>query len=141
MTVYRYLVERLQHSRVQTQGRQTWWRLPQKLTESTRTSSRSKSRRWSIGWQSAGATPEPWRGPDILEIIDDRAATGEVEAVLVCAQGFVADHLEVAYDLDIETRARAAEAGIGFARTEVLNDDAVVLGALARRVAAASTDA
>lgn len=89
---------------------------------------------WSSAWQSAGATPEPWRGPDILEVLRDRAASGEVDAVLVCPQGFVADHLEVAYDLDIEALRVAADAGIGFGRTRVLNDDATVLTALARRV-------
>lgn len=91
--------------------------------------------RWSVGWQSAGATPEPWRGPDILEVVADRGASGEVDAVLVCPHGFVADHLEVAYDLDIETLAAADRAGIGFARTAVLNSDPSVLGALAQRIA------
>ena len=91
--------------------------------------------RWSIGWQSAGATPEPWRGPDILEVIRDRGATQEVSGILVCPQGFVADHLEVAYDLDIEARRVADQCGIAFARTRVLNDDGTVLAALADRVA------
>ncbi len=90
--------------------------------------------RWSMGWQSAGATPEPWRGPDILEVLRDRAAADAVDGVLVCPQGFVADHLEVAYDLDIEARSVADEAGIPFARTRVLNDDPTVLAALADRV-------
>ncbi len=94
--------------------------------------------RWSVAWQSAGATPEPWRGPDILDVLRDRAASGEVEAVLVCPQGFVADHLEVAYDLDLETQALADELGLAFARTRVLNDDRTVLEALARRVASAT---
>lgn len=92
--------------------------------------------RWSIAWQSAGATPEPWRGPDILEVIRERAATREVAGVLVCPQGFVSDHLEVAYDLDIEAARVAADTGIAFARTRVLNDDPVVLDALAARIAA-----
>jgi ferrochelatase len=92
--------------------------------------------RWSIAWQSAGATPEPWRGPDILEVLRERAAAPEVDAVVVCPQGFVADHLEVAYDLDIEAARLAADLGVGFARTRVLNDDATVLAALAARVAA-----
>ncbi len=93
---------------------------------------------WSMAWQSAGATPEPWRGPDILEVIRDLAATGRADGILVCPQGFVADHLEVAYDLDIEARKVADEAGIAFARTRVLNDDATVLTALAHRVIAAA---
>ncbi|MEZ5181623.1 MAG: ferrochelatase [Acidimicrobiales bacterium] len=93
-------------------------------------------RRWSVAWQSAGATPEPWRGPDILDVLRERAADPEVDGVLVCAQGFVADHLEVAYDLDIEARKVADDLGLAFARTRVLNDDATVLGALAERIAA-----
>jgi len=91
--------------------------------------------RWSIAWQSAGATPEPWRGPDILDVIRERAANREVAGILVCPQGFVSDHLEVAYDLDIEAARIAADARIAFARTRVLNDDAVVLDALAARIA------
>jgi ferrochelatase len=85
-----------------------------------------------IGWQSAGRTPEPWRGPDILEVIDGLRTAG----LLVCAQGFTSDHLEILYDLDIEARAVADEAGIAFARTGVVNDDADVLAALADRVLA-----
>ena len=54
----------------------------------------------------------------------------------MCPQGFVSDHLEGAYDLDIEAARVAADAGIAFARTRVLNDDAVVLDALAARIAA-----
>jgi ferrochelatase len=91
---------------------------------------------WSLCWQSAGRTPEPWRGPDILEVIRDRGTTHEVSGILVCPQGFVADHLEVAYDLDIEAAAVAQEVGLAFARTRVLNDDATTFAALADRVLA-----
>ena len=93
---------------------------------------------WSIAWQSAGRTADPWRGPDVLDVLRSLAATGEVDGVLVCPQGFVSDHLEVVYDLDIEARAVADEVGLAFARTRVLNDDATVLGALADRVLAAA---
>jgi ferrochelatase len=92
---------------------------------------------WGLAWQSAGRTPEPWRGPDILEVIRDLAGTGRSEGILVCAQGFVADHLEVLYDLDIEAAGVAAEVGLAFGRTRSLNDDPAVLAALAARVAAA----
>ena len=96
---------------------------------------------WAIAWQSAGRTPEPWIGPDILEVIDSFGAqksTDEpIDGVLVCACGFVADHLEVLYDLDIEARKRADSLGLAFARTACVNDDAGVMRALARRVVAA----
>jgi ferrochelatase len=90
---------------------------------------------WSVAWQSAGRTPEPWIGPDVLAVIDDLAAA-EGTGVLVCACGFVSDHLEVLYDLDIEARRRAEDQALAFARTPALNDDPTVLGALADRVVA-----
>lgn len=89
---------------------------------------------WSVGWQSAGRTPEPWLGPDILEVLRTRAAEGS-PGVVVCACGFVADHLEVAYDLDIEAAALAAELELPFARTASVNDDPTVMAALAALVA------
>jgi ferrochelatase len=92
---------------------------------------------WAIAWQSAGRTPEPWLGPDVLTVIDDLAGTGRATGLLVAPCGFVSDHLEVLYDLDIEAAAKAAAVGLPFARTEVLNADATVLAALARRVIAA----
>ena len=95
---------------------------------------------WSIAWQSAGRTPEPWIGPDILEVIDSfaaQSASGEpIDGVLVSACGFVADHLEVLFDLDIEASKHAASHGIAFARTACVNSNASVMAALARSVAA-----
>lgn len=90
---------------------------------------------WSIAWQSAGRTPEPWIGPDILAVIDDLAASENSSGVLVCACGFVADHLEVLFDLDIEARRHAEAKGLTFDRTACVNDDAPVIASLARRVA------
>jgi ferrochelatase len=91
---------------------------------------------WALAWQSAGRTPEPWRGPDVLEVIRDLAATGRTEGVLVCAQGFTADHLEVLYDLDIEAAGVATEVGLAFARTRSLNAEPTVMAALADLVVA-----
>ena len=93
---------------------------------------------WSIAWQSAGRTPEPWIGPDILEVIDSLATTKQtdepIDGVLVSACGFVADHLEVLYDLDIEAAHRAASHGLAFSRTACVNDDRSVMASLARMV-------
>jgi protoporphyrin/coproporphyrin ferrochelatase len=89
---------------------------------------------WALAWQSAGRTPEPWRGPDVRDVIRDLAATGRAEGVLVCPQGFVSDHLEVLYDLDVDARCVATESGLVFARTASINDDPAVMAALAERV-------
>jgi ferrochelatase len=93
---------------------------------------------WSIAWQSAGRTPEPWIGPDILEVIDQLATTRSsdepIDGVMVSACGFVADHLEVLFDLDIEAEGRARSHGLAFGRTACVNDDPKVMAALAQRV-------
>lgn len=89
---------------------------------------------WQIAWQSAGRTPEPWIGPDILEVIDSLGTDDDVAGVIVSACGFVADHLEVLYDLDIEAADRAESVGLAFDRTACVNDDAAVMAALAERV-------
>ena len=89
---------------------------------------------WQIAWQSAGRTPEPWLGPDILDVIDALGDDPEVDGVVVSAVGFVADHLEVLYDLDIEAHQRAQHCGLGFDRTACVNDDPAVMGALAARI-------
>ena len=87
--------------------------------------------RWSLAWQSAGRTPEPWRGPDVVDVIRDLGAAGRADGVLVCPQGFVSDHLEVLYDLDVDARRVATETGLAFARTASLNDEPAVMAALA----------
>src|SRR6476469_4392257 len=85
---------------------------------------------WSFAFQSASATGDPWLGPDILEELDRLAANG-VRRVLVCPVGFVSDHLEILWDLDIEARERAAELGLELERIESLNDDPEFVRALA----------
>jgi len=86
--------------------------------------------KWSLGYQSAGRTPEPWLGPDLLDVIAEKAEAGE-KALLVCVIGFVADHLEVLYDIDVEARAAAQEKGIHLERIDMLNDDPMLIDALA----------
>jgi ferrochelatase len=90
---------------------------------------------WGVAWQSAGRTPEPWIGPDILEVMRQRKRD-----TVVCPCVFVSDHLEIVYDLDVQAAGVARELGIRFARTVSLNDDARFLQLLAdlvRRRAAA----
>ena len=96
--------------------------------------------RWQIGWQSAGRTAVPWIGPDLLEVMIDLAAK-DVPAIVVCPCGFVADHLEVLYDVDIEARNLAAELGMELARTESPNTDPAFLDMLASVVRRAATEA
>jgi protoporphyrin/coproporphyrin ferrochelatase len=91
---------------------------------------------WSVAWQSAGRTPEPWLVPDVLTVIDELAGAENADGVLVCPCGFVADHLEVLYDLDIEARRRAEQQGLVFDRTASMNAEPSVLAALADRVIA-----
>jgi protoporphyrin/coproporphyrin ferrochelatase len=88
---------------------------------------------WSFAYQSESRTGEPWLGPDILEELDRLHANG-VERVLVCPIGFVSDHLEILWDLDVEARERAAELGLHLERIESLNDDPVFVRGLAELV-------
>ena len=86
-----------------------------------------------IAWQSAGRTADPWWGPPVEDVIQQLAMQGH-PAVLVCSAGFVADHLEVLYDLDIEAKQIAEEAGVTFARTRMPNADPAYLDVLAQVV-------
>lgn len=85
---------------------------------------------YRIAWQSVGRTADPWWGPGIDEVVPELAVAGRL-AVVVCCAGFVADHLETLYDLDIEAAADAREAGIAFARTPMPNADPAFLDVLA----------
>jgi len=84
---------------------------------------------WRFAWQSAGATGEPWIGPDILTVLGSLAAEG-VRHVLQVPIGFVSDHLEVLYDIDIEAAARARELGLALRRTRLPNADPRFIAAL-----------
>lgn len=93
---------------------------------------------WVVAWQSAGRTPEPWLGPDVRDVVRRLSEDGGTDAVVVCPIGFVADHLEVLYDLDVEVARVAAEAGLEYARTASLNDDPAFIEILADLVTASS---
>ncbi len=85
---------------------------------------------YTIAWQSAGRTADPWWGPSIEEVIGELPSRGH-GGVVVCSAGFVADHLEILYDLDIEARRRAEEVGLAFSRTEMPNADPAYVRMLA----------
>jgi ferrochelatase len=98
---------------------------------------------WSFSFQSESPTGAPWLGPDVL---DHLAALHErgVERVLVCPAGFVADHLEIRWDLDVEAADRARELGIEIRRIEMPNADprfVEVLAGLCRRALAVPSSA
>jgi len=86
--------------------------------------------RWSVGWQSAGRTPEPWIGPDLLTVLPTLLEAGAA-GVVVCAAGFVSDHLEVLFDLDVEARAEADRLGLAFTRTRSPNANPAFCATLA----------
>ena len=76
----------------------------------------SATRSWRLAYQSrSGAPGTPWLEPDVLEVIEERARAG-ARAVIVQPIGFVSDHMEVVYDLDVEAAERAASLGLPFVR-------------------------
>jgi len=77
---------------------------------------------WSFSFQSESPTGEPWLGPDILDHLESLHRQG-VESVLVCPVGFVSDHLEIRWDLDVEAQEKAAELGLRLERIEMPNAD------------------
>lgn len=85
---------------------------------------------WSIAFQSAGRSPEPWLGPSLRERIEALADAG-ARAAAVAPIGFVADHLEILYDLDIEAAGWAAARGLTLLRTRMPNDSPPFIGAMA----------
>jgi protoporphyrin/coproporphyrin ferrochelatase len=90
---------------------------------------------WSFSFQSESPTGEPWLGPDILDHLESLHRQG-VERVLVCPVGFVSDHLEIRWDLDVEAREKAAELGLELERIEMPNADPQfvrILAAIVRR--------
>jgi ferrochelatase len=88
------------------------------------------SDRWSWSYQSAGRTPEPWLGPPIEEHLAELAAAGVTDVVSVPV-GFVSDHVEILFDIDIKARAVAKELGMRLERPPALNDDPRFIGAMA----------
>jgi ferrochelatase len=91
--------------------------------------------RWSWSYQSAGRTPEPWAGPDLGDHLRGLGERG-IRGVVVVPVGFVSDHVELLFDIDIRARAIADEAGMRLERPPALNDDPVFVEVLAEIVRA-----
>ena len=94
---------------------------------------------WTWAYQSAGHTQEEWLRPDLKELFPDLAAAGHRE-VLVAPVQFLADHLEVLYDLDIAAAAEAEAAGLRYHRVPMPNCDAAFIDALATIARAAAAE-
>jgi len=114
----------------------------QLLETSKLVAERAALQSWTFSFQSESDTGEPWLGPDILDHLAELRARG-VDDVLVCPVGFVADHLEIRWDLDHEARERAAELGIHLDLIEMPNADPafirVLAGLVQRALAVPST--
>jgi ferrochelatase len=93
---------------------------------------------WSFSFQSESQTGEPWLGPDILDHLEALHAE-DITHVLLAPIGFVADHLEIRWDLDTEAQEKASEIGMQLDRAQMPNDDpafvAVLAGIVRRAVA------
>jgi ferrochelatase len=92
--------------------------------------------RWQFAWQSAGGSTEPWLGPDLLEVLDTLRSQG-VQHILSVPIGFLSDHLEVLYDIDLEAQEKARELGIELRRTPMPNADPELIETLAELVESA----
>jgi len=102
----------------------------QLLETSTAVAQAAGLREWSFSYQSESSTGEPWLQPDILDHLATLREQG-VEEVLLCPVGFVADHLEIRWDLDIEAAERARQLGLRLDRIEMPNADPAFIRVLA----------
>ncbi len=88
---------------------------------------------WEFAYQSQGMTSDPWLGPTVKSKLDEFAARG-IHSVVLAPIGFVCDHVEILYDIDIEFRDYAAQRGISLRRPESLNDSPTFIKALAEEI-------
>jgi protoporphyrin/coproporphyrin ferrochelatase len=91
---------------------------------------------YHLAYQSAGRTPEPWLGPDLSDHVRTRAQSG-VRRMLVVPVGFVCDHTEILFDIDVQASAAAREVGVELRRTQSLNTSPMFIRTLAALVESA----
>ncbi len=104
----------------------------------TEVAARARVGGWRLAYQSAGATGERWLGPDVATVMKELAKAGH-EAVLLVPIGFVCDHVEILYDIDVECQALAKRLGVHLERTASLNDDPGLVAAVADVVRTAAS--
>jgi ferrochelatase len=94
---------------------------------------------WSWSYQSAGRSPEPWLGPQLPEHLEALAGKG-IRNVVSLPIGFVSDHVEILYDIDIQAQQVASDLGLRLERPPALNDDPLFITALADKIRGCSED-
>jgi ferrochelatase len=120
--------------------RQTGDPYPEELTGSAAAvAGRLRISDWLFAYQSAGATADTWLGPDVSDVMTDLARRGKT-AILLVPIGFVCDHVEILYDIDVECQALAGRLGVQLERTASLNDDPGLATAVADVVRSAATE-
>jgi protoporphyrin/coproporphyrin ferrochelatase len=105
---------------------------PQQLAETAkRIAEKAGVKHYAVGWQSAGNTPEPWLGPDVQDLTRQLHQEKGYTSFVYVPVGFVADHLEVLYDNDIECKQVTEEIGANYYRPEMPNVNPKFIDALA----------
>ncbi len=94
-----------------------------------------RDEQWSWSYQSAGRSPEPWLGPQLEEYIPELAAKG-IKNIVSVPIGFVSDHVEILFDIDIEAQAAAKEHGVRLERPPALNTDPLFIQTLVDEIEA-----
>ncbi|MDQ0299855.1 ferrochelatase [Salibacterium salarium] len=105
---------------------------PEQLEETARlVAEKANIKHYALGWQSEGNTPDPWLGPDVQDLTKDLNRKYEYTAFVYCPVGFVADHLEVLFDNDVECKQACDEVGAAYYRPEMPNAKPEFIDALA----------
>ena len=89
--------------------------------------------KWTTAFQSAGGSNQPWLGPRLPDVLQEKRADG-ISAFLLAPIGFLMDHLEILYDLDVEGQVEAKKTGISLERTEMPNDHPLLASLLAELI-------
>ncbi|MGI8485064.1 MAG: ferrochelatase [Thermomicrobiales bacterium] len=101
---------------------------------------RLPGRSWKWAYQSAAMTPDPWLGPDAGEVIEQLNAEGN-KNIVICPIGFICEHVEILFDIDVEYQQLAQKLGVHLERIEMLNAHPAMLNGLAEVVRARAVEA